>query len=57
LGQSESEIFLQMGLDRQLTDLPVGQITLNGFNKSRHLAHKSSRIPLKNTKSDQGATS
>jgi hypothetical protein len=27
LGQSESEIFLQMGLDRKRADLPVGQIS------------------------------
>jgi hypothetical protein len=34
LGKSRSGIFLQMGLDGQIGDLPVGQITLIRFNKS-----------------------
>jgi hypothetical protein len=33
LGQAETEIFLQMGLDREIGDLPVGQIKLIRFNK------------------------
>jgi hypothetical protein len=40
LGQAETGIFLQMGLDTKLAGQPVGQITLNGFNKSRRLSHK-----------------
>ena len=34
LGKSRSGIFLQMGLDRQIGDLPVGQIRLNRFSIS-----------------------
>jgi hypothetical protein len=33
LGQARREIFLQMGLDSQFTDLPVGQIRLIRFKK------------------------
>ena len=34
LGQAGTEIFLEMGLDSRMTDLPVGQIRLIRLNKS-----------------------
>jgi hypothetical protein len=35
LGNSRTEIFLQMGMDREIIDLPIGQINQCARNASR----------------------